>query len=153
MVTRLWFIWLSCVHSHIGWLVLSSYIYIIFIWLFSFYFFQRKLYSFFYNFIYVCIFGCARSLLMFTGLSLVVALRLYGAGSVVVTHRLSFQAACEVFLPGPRIEPIFPTLLGRLLMTGPPGKPTYMVTFNCIFENIFLKIKMPTRSIHNFYNI
>ena len=116
-------------------------------------FFKRKLYSFFYNFIYVCIFGCARSLLMYTGLSLVVALRLYGASSVVVTHRLSFQAACGVFLPGPGIEPIFPALLGRFLMTGPPGKLIYMVTFNCIFENIFLKTKMPTRSIHNFYNI
>ena len=108
-----------------------------------------KLYSFIYNFIYVFIFGCTRSLFLYTWLFLL----LWLSGSVIVMHQLSFQAACGIFLPRPGIEPIFPALLGRLLMIGPPGESTYMVIFNCIYENIFLKTKVPTKSINNFYNI
>ena len=78
---------------------------------------------------------------------------LWLSGSVIVIHQLSFQAACGIFLPRPGIEPIFPALLGRLLMIGPTGESTYMVIFTCIFENIFLKTKMPTKSINNFYNM
>ena len=45
-----------------------------------------------------------------------------GTGSVVVVHRLSCSAVCEI-LPGPGIEPVCPALAGGLFTTQPPGKP------------------------------
>ena len=46
--------------------------------------------------------------------------------SVVAAHRLtSCPVACGIFL-GPGIEAIYPTLAGRFLTTGPPGKSNFV---------------------------
>ena len=89
-------------------------------------------------------FGCAGSLLLQAGFSLVAASRGYSlvkvcrlliavaslvleygsrcAGSVVVSlHRLSCFLGMWA-LSGPGIEPVSPALAGRFLTTGPPGK-------------------------------
>ena len=49
--------------------------------------------------------------------------RLQSVGSVLVAHRLSCPAACEIF-PDQGLNPWSPTLAGRFLTTGPPGKST-----------------------------
>ena len=36
---------------------------------------------------------------------------------------LSCPMACEFLVPGPRIEPVSPALVGRVLTTGLPGNP------------------------------
>ena len=49
-------------------------------------------------------------------------LSLQGAGSAAVAHGLSCPMACGILVPQPGIEPAPPTLEGRFLTTGPPGK-------------------------------
>ena len=43
-------------------------------------------------------------------------------GSDDVVHGLSCPVACGILVPQPGIEPTSPTLEGRFLITGPPGK-------------------------------
>ena len=43
-------------------------------------------------------------------------------GSVVVAQGFGCPAACGLLFPGPGIEPASPTLEGRFLASGPPGK-------------------------------
>ena len=47
---------------------------------------------------------------------------LHPTGSFVVAHRISCSAARRILLSWPGIEPMSPTLQGRFLTTGPPGK-------------------------------
>ena len=54
--------------------------------------------------------------------SVATARRLWSTGSAVVVHWLSWPAAFGILVPGPGIEPVFPTLAGRFLATWPPGK-------------------------------
>ena len=42
--------------------------------------------------------------------------------SVVVAHGLRCPLVCGILVPGPRIEPVSPVLVGKFLTTGPPGK-------------------------------
>ena len=51
---------------------------------------------------------------------------LQNVGSVVVAHGLSFSMACGIF-PDKGIKSMSPALIGRFLLTAPPGK------FSCIF--------------------
>ena len=53
--------------------------------------------------------------------SVVEAHWLQSTGSVVVAHRLSWNPQ-HWNLPGPGTEPMSPTLAGRFLTNGPPGK-------------------------------
>ena len=83
----------------------------------------------FFKFIYfwlcwVFIAACGLSLVEVSrGCSLVAMSRLLPlVASLVAEHRLSSCGAWD--LPRARIEPGSPALAGRLLTTGPPGKPT-----------------------------
>ena len=42
--------------------------------------------------------------------------------SVVVGHGLRCSLVCGILVPGPRIEPVSPVMVGKFLTTGPPGK-------------------------------
>ena len=44
------------------------------------------------------------------------------AGSVVVAHGLSCPMACGILVPQPGMEPMSPTLEGKILTTRPPGR-------------------------------
>ena len=52
----------------------------------------------------------------------VFSLSLRCVSSVVVAHGLSCPTACGILVPQPGIEPASPSLAGRFLTTGPPGK-------------------------------
>ena len=43
-------------------------------------------------------------------------------GSVVAVHGLSCSSTCGIFVPRPGIKPASPTLQGKFLTPGPPGK-------------------------------
>ena len=44
------------------------------------------------------------------------------ASSLVAMHGFCCPMACGILVPPPGIEPMSPTLQGRFLTTGPPGK-------------------------------
>ena len=49
-----------------------------------------------------------------------------GVGApLVVDHRLSFPLACGILVPLLGIKPVSPALEGRILTTGPSGKPCH----------------------------
>ena len=54
--------------------------------------------------------------------SVLASLWLWGAGSGLAAHRLTFSTACGILIPQPRMEPMSSTLEGGFLPTGPPGK-------------------------------
>ena len=56
--------------------------------------------------------------------SVVVALRLWSTGSIVVVHGLSCSAVCGIFL-GQGVEPVSPALTSGFFTTEPPGKSPY----------------------------
>ena len=39
-----------------------------------------------------------------------------------MVHGLRSTLVCVILVPGPRIEPVSPVLVGKFLTTGPPGK-------------------------------
>ena len=50
------------------------------------------------------------------------------AGSVIVVPSLSCPMACRILVLGLGIEPVSPTLAGRFLTTGPPGKSLVLLS-------------------------
>lgn len=67
--------------------------------------------------------------------SLVVALRLWSAGSIVVACGLSCSSPCRILVPPPEIEPKFPAPQDGFLTTGPPQEKSQLsyVFSTCIF--------------------
>ena len=47
--------------------------------------------------------------------------------------RLSYPEECRSLIPRPRTEPVFPTLAGRFLTTGPPRKSLCFFFFSFFF--------------------
>ena len=47
---------------------------------------------------------------------------LESTGRAVTVHGLTCPVVCGLVVPGPGVEPLSPTLAGRLLTTGPPEK-------------------------------
>ena len=81
-----------------------------------------KLYSFFFRFIYLCIWLCQI-------LAAAHEILLCHSGSFIVAHRLHCSTACRILVPWPGIEPASPALQGEFLTPGLPGKTLQHIFF------------------------